>query len=247
MTYRFRQLILLIGDLLCLYAGLHLAVYIRNWDMATRALADLRISMLALFLVAGVILFVAGAYDITRHKNSWKFYQRIVISSLFWISAGVVYFYIQPKIYITPKTILILTALCGFGLIVVWRFWHNKFLLDAIPKTNIIFAGLSAETLEIIQIISQTPQIGYQVLGVVEPDENNPLLTQLDNIPWEKNLALLKEKQSAQNIHLISITPNQSANNDLLKELLKRKIECKNSRSRKRKNYYGRGKRSRNN
>ena len=219
MTYRVRQLILLVGDLICLYFGLRLATFVRNPIIASKALSDLAEPMFGLFLIALLVLYVAGVYDITRAKNSWNFYQRLLVSSVVWVIVGVGFFYFQSYKDITPKTILALTTLFGFGLIAIWRFFHNKFLTHVISKTNLVFAGLTQEALELILFINKTPALGYKVMGLVEEDEHNPLFAKITGVTVVKDLAQLKNKLPEESIHLIIIGHTQQNNNKLLNEL----------------------------
>jgi len=162
---------------------------------------------------------VEGAYDITRTKNSWNFYQRLLASSLVWMLIGIAFFYLRNYQYTTPKTILALTAFFGFGLIGIWRFLHNQFLSNVIHKTNLVIAGLTKETLEIIQIIQKTPELGYQILGVVETDHTNSLLSLIPGISISENINSIREKRPNEQIHLIVVSNAQNSNKNLMNEL----------------------------
>ncbi len=154
--------------------------------------------MTQLFLLAAIILFIAGLYDVSKAKNSWAFYQKIIISALVWTIFGVIYFYINPKNAIAPKTILLLTAVIGFGLISLWRFFYNKFISTTL-KYNIIFAGRTKEVAQLINAIQNEPQMGYLVLGVI--DENEP-----------SSLTLASA-------NIIVLAPHMAANENLMKKL----------------------------
>lgn len=219
MTYRVRQLILLVGDLICLYFGLHLAIFARNPSLADKTLNDLFEPMFVLFFIALIILYISGIYDIPRAKNTWNFYQRLLASSIAWIIIGIAYFYLRGYQYITPKTILALTAVFGFGFISIWRFSYNKFLSNVIHKTNIVFAGLTDETLEIIQIIQKTPELGYQILGIVETNHTNSLLSLIQGISINDNINSIREKHTDDQIHLIVVSGAQNFNKNLMNEL----------------------------
>lgn len=219
MTYRVRQLLLLIGDFFSLYLGLRIATLVRNPVTADKALSDLTEPMLGLFLVALIILYITGAYDITRAKNSWNFYQRLLVSSVLWSIVGIAFFYLQTDKYVTPKTVLALTTLFGFGLIAFWRFVNNKFLSKVIRKTNLVFAGLTKETLEVIQIIQKTPQLGYKIVGIVETDNSNSLIASISGISIQKDLNSIKEKHPTEGIQLIVVANTQNTNQNLMQEL----------------------------
>ena len=195
---RLKQLALLIGDLANLYGGLYLAVAIRYQHVPGKELTGLISPLSQLFILAAIILFIAGLYDIGKAKNSWSFYQKIIISALVWTIFGIMYFYINPKTKVTPKTILLLTALAGFGLISFWRYLYNRFISTTL-KYNIIFAGRTKEVTQLINAIQNEPQVGYSVLGVI--DENEP-----------SSLALASA-------NIIVLAPHMVANENLMKEL----------------------------
>ncbi len=179
--YRLKQITLLAGDLITLYVGLFFALYFRYLKMPGKNLEELLSPLTQLFFLAAIILFIAGLYDISKAKNSWTFYQKIIISALVWTVFGIIYFYINPKTAIAPKTILLLTTIIGFGLISLWRFFYNKFISTTL-KYNIIFAGVTPEVTELIKIIQNEPQLGYSVLEVIDKNESSPLALAHANI-----------------------------------------------------------------
>ena len=77
--YRFKQLTLIGGDLVCLYTGLLLALIIRGGsNFVSNQAAGLISPMTALFLVALVIMFITGLYDLTRLKPRKTLYQKMI-------------------------------------------------------------------------------------------------------------------------------------------------------------------------
>ncbi len=213
--YRLKQITLLAGDLITLYAGLYLALYFRYLKIPQGNLQDLLSPMTQLFILAAVILFIAGLYDISKAKNSWAFYQKIIISALVWAIFGIIYFYINPKQAVAPKTILLLTAVIGFGLISLWRFFYNKFISTTL-KYNIIFAGITAEVKELINNIQKEPRLGYFVTGVISDNETDG--AQFPNITFGKTIAAINN-QNKNGANIIVLSPHMTANADLLKEL----------------------------
>jgi exopolysaccharide biosynthesis polyprenyl glycosylphosphotransferase len=209
---RLKQLTLLAGDLLNLYIGLYFALYFRYWRTPGQNWQDLFSPMTQLFFLAAVILFIAGLYDISKTKNSWIFYQKIILSALAWTILGIIYFYVNPKTAITPKTILLLTAIIGFGLISLWRFFYNKFISTTL-KYNIIFAGVTNEVKELINNIQNNPRLGYLVLGVIGETDSS-----LGNITFGKTIDEINNKTN-NFANIIVLAPQMTADENLLKEL----------------------------
>ncbi len=175
--YRIKQLILAIGDLITLYLGLVVAVVLRSATFRNNELNTLVPPMTLLFFWAIALLFIIGLYDLAQTKNTWRFYKKIIITSLLWLLSGIIYFYLDIRLRVAPKTILLLTALAGFGLIAAWRSLHNTFLSTVIWKTRLIFAGLSSEALELITLIKNEPQRGFEVAGIIRAGGNGVATT----------------------------------------------------------------------
>ncbi len=212
---RLKQLALVTGDLTVLYAGLYFAVYLRYLKTPGENLQDLLIPMTELFFLAILILFIAGLYDISKTKNSWIFYQKITISALVWTVFGIIYFYVNPKVAITPKTILLLTTINGFGLVSLWRFFYNKFISTSL-KYNVIFAGVTDEVKELIHNIQKEPRLGYFITGIISDDETDKTL--FPNLYFGKTITDINN-QTKKFANIIVISPQMNANTSLLKEL----------------------------
>jgi exopolysaccharide biosynthesis polyprenyl glycosylphosphotransferase len=158
--------------------------------------------------MAIITAFISGVYDLGQAKNNFALYQKIFSISIIWSVVGVVYFYIAPHGSINPKTILVLTAVCGFGLLALWRFTYNKFVATTILKTKIAFVGFSQESQKIATTIINSPQIGYEIIGIIGSE------TCLNNIDCLKKISDLKTTPD-----LIILDFNYEKNEHLIKEL----------------------------
>jgi exopolysaccharide biosynthesis polyprenyl glycosylphosphotransferase len=196
--YRFKQLLLMLGDFASLYIGLFLAVSLRylSFDIS-HALSVLVVHFSKLFLVAVVLLFINGLYDIGRAKNNAKFYQKILLSASLWIILGVFYFYVRPNYNTSPKTILLLTAVVGFGVVSLWRYIYNRFISIIFLKTRLVFVGYSEDSKEMIDFINKTPQLGYEMVGIISPENTNlgrPFFAKLEDIDSHTDIIILDNK-----------------------------------------------------
>ncbi|EKD43649.1 MAG: glycosyl transferase [uncultured bacterium] len=186
---RLKQLTILLGDLVALYLGLYLAIYLRYFTTPnTNQIAGFLQPFTLLFLLATIIIFISGLYDLRKTKNNRVLFQKILYSAFIWTLLGIIFFYIAPNNNISPKTILVLTTITGFGLIAMWRFFYNRFVALNILKTKIAFVGSSKETQQIRELLKNSPQIGYEV---VENLENADLIV-LD-FNYQKNEILTQE------------------------------------------------------
>ncbi len=204
--YRLKQLTILLGDLLLLYLGLYLGVFFRYLKIPnSTVISELLRPFTILFLLAIVITFITGLYDLGRAKNNLEFFKKIGMVATIWTVLGVLYFYIFGDSQINPKTILLLTALMGFGLMSLWRYLYNRFISINILKIKVAFVGYSTEIKKIIDIITSKPQIGYEVVGIIA--DSSPDIETLSNLNglqiqpdlivldfnYQKNSLLIKE------------------------------------------------------
>ena len=207
--YRLKQLTILIGDLLSLYIGLYLAIFLRYLKLPSQTDIDNLIGPFSLLFLAAIIMtFIGGIYDLGRAKNNLALYQKIFSVAGIWTVFGGLFFYAAPKANINPKTILLLTTLCGFGLLSLWRFLYNRFVATTILKTKVVFIGFSNEAQKIVETIMRSPQIGYEIAGVVTSESCQ------NNITCVKNLSDLKT-----NPDLIVLDFNYHKNDIVIKEL----------------------------
>ncbi|MDD2757753.1 MAG: sugar transferase [Patescibacteria group bacterium] len=222
MYYRIKQLTLLVGDWLMLYAGLYLGVWLRSWHPPTAAQwSNLFYPMTGLFALATVIFFIVGLYDLGQAKNSWRFFQKFFVAAPIWLAIGVVYFYINQGSTAQPKTVLLLCTVVGFGLVAGWRYLHNIFLSKTILKTNIVFAGLTAETMDIIKKLQKEPELGFETVGViVRPGETaQEFLPGLAEYPLVEKYSDLLTAKPDLSVQLVVVAPSMAQDQGLMKEL----------------------------
>ncbi len=217
--YRLKQLILLGGDLVLLYIGLYSALTLRHLELPSATLLALLSPFSALFVIAGLILFIAGLYDLNQAKNSWPLFQKLIIISIVWVVIGIIFFYLHPGTYLTPKTILLFTALVGFGFIALWRYLHNRFLSPVLLRNNVVFVGLTPEVVELITLLQTEPQRGFNVIGVISPIITVQPPATISKFPIAKTLHELLNLPTTPPPQLIIITPEFANNNLILQEL----------------------------
>ncbi len=179
-------------DALFLLVGFFLATVIRSHGLQLVATENNIIpSMSLLFIITITILFITGWYDLPKSKNALRFFQKLPITAAVFLVLGVLYFYINPRVTGSPKTILLLTALFGFVLVALWRVCYNRFLATELLKTNVVFIGTSPETIEVITAMEQEPERGFRPIGVIT---TSTLPDHLAHIATFPNLATLLEQ-----------------------------------------------------
>ncbi len=214
--YRVKQFILMLGDLFLLFAGLIAVLAVRFGLAGTQKnISAMLTAQFFLALVAVVILFILGLYDIGRMKPNAKLYRKIAMSSLLWVLAGVIYFYLNPDLKITPKTNLVANAVVSFSLITLWRIAQNRLFGSQAWQTNLLFIGYSPEVKEILACIAREPGRGFTVTGVMTADPDAGLTAQVPFI----SLAQLQQELDFKMVNVIVLGPEFSTNAELLKTL----------------------------
>jgi exopolysaccharide biosynthesis polyprenyl glycosylphosphotransferase len=167
MFYRLKQLILAIGDLVALYAGLYAGVALRYLALPDSNFTRLLTPLTELFVVAVLVMFIIGLYDVGRARNNWPFFQKVLLTAAIWFGISVLYFYGNPRLTVSPKTTLLLTTAAGFAFLSLWRAVYNRFLSRNILRTPVIFVGFNKEIRELLNVIMKNPERGFVAAGIV--------------------------------------------------------------------------------
>ena len=204
------------GDFIALLFGFLLTIVVRYWTATTVTGLGLIFPMFALFFIAILVLFVTGLYDISRTKNTWPFYQKVIIAGIAWFIIGVGFFYLRRASEVNPKTILLFSTIIGFGIVALWRYLYNRFLSTEFIRTNVVFIGMTPEVIEIARIIHNEPERGYRLIGFVTSALPPSDLT---GYPREFTLGQLLQNNDQKNPHIIVTADANTKNLELLKEL----------------------------
>jgi exopolysaccharide biosynthesis polyprenyl glycosylphosphotransferase len=172
--YRLRSITLILGDILFFYAGLALTILIRYGRNEFNKWWFLHfIPFSILFIIWVIIFMIAGLYDSLSFSGNRQIKDRIMRSMAAASLIGIIIFYIAPQFIITPKTTLIINLVIATSFIILWRKFYGV-LLASLAKNKVIFFGLSAETEKLIELLNQTPHLGYEPTSIILPD-NLPL------------------------------------------------------------------------
>ncbi len=210
--YRLRQLTVMLGDLVFLYIGFYIAIFLRYLKTPdTTSIITLLSPLTQLFLLFVVIMFVVGLYDLGRLKNNWATYQKIILACSVWLGLGIIYFYLHPTLQISPKTILLIMALSNLALISLWRYIHNRHISKNLWQVGVLFVGATSETIEIINFLKSQPQRGYSILGVLNVNSSDLKL----DVPVFTGTSEIDNIQPG----MIVIAPNLEKSEQLIKSL----------------------------
>lgn len=167
--YRLKQLMLVGGDLIGFTLGFYISVSLRYLHLPDWKIIESHLVLFfLLFSIWIIINFISGLYDLGKPKKiqSWRY---LVECSLISLVVSIIFIYLFPTKGISPKTILILTIIFGYGLSGLWRLIYNQYVGLHSLKSNVIFVGLTDESKELVDIIQNNPQGIYKVVALIEP------------------------------------------------------------------------------
>lgn len=156
-------LILLIGDVLILWASLALSLLLRygvegfseRWPLHTFPFA-------LIFSIWIFIFYIARLYDLLQLSPKMESATRLWNALLVSVAIASVLFYTVPALIITPKILLALVAILATVLLTSWRYIMGIIARKS-KKLRVLLLGESIEVRELIDYVRQHPQLGYHI------------------------------------------------------------------------------------
>ena len=99
---KIKRIILLIGDIFCLYIALFLMLVLRFGWAVSDSVFSVHFQLFSfVFLVWLVVFYIGHFYEIGTIAKKWKFFKPLVETAVANFVLAIVFFYIYPTI--TPK------------------------------------------------------------------------------------------------------------------------------------------------
>jgi len=207
MNKRFKQAILLIGDLVILHLTLWFSLMLRFSSTSLTDLWDGNYPyFLPVFAIWLIVLYISGAYSLNLIYNYHRFRLTIINAIGFSALLSITYFYLHQS-DIAPKTILLIFVIVFTVIFFAWRSIFNFFVKSYLPKNNLAFIGWNKAIESLLEDIKNQPHHGFSTALVFKTAQ------EISNLP-----AIIKNK----NIHTIVLS-NELANDPKLNEAL---FEC---------------------
>jgi len=217
--YRAKQFILFSGDAISLMLGLWVSISLRFFSPSPfHEYTQVLTAFIFVFIVWIFINGINGLYDLEKMNNTFFFYRRITESSIISLLFGVIYFYALPTQNITPKTILLLTVICSYSFIALWRLLYNSYIGKNTLQINILFVGYSSEVQELIDITKANPGKGYVPVALIDPNKDIESKN-LSDITVYRTLKTIRPAITNHKINLVVIAPDLKQNTEALREL----------------------------
>ncbi len=184
--------LLVLSDILIFYISLSLTLIIRYIaiDRApTTFFSSINLhftSFSIIFIFWLLVFWAAGLYDIIKLRNEELFYKTLIIAFLINAALAVSLFYFIPYFIITPKINLFIDLALTLAILYFWRQYFNRWAGRAFG-INLVFLGASPEIMELKEFLNNNPQLGYQVAGILAPDN----IPELENLWQSKKFSLI--------------------------------------------------------
>jgi exopolysaccharide biosynthesis polyprenyl glycosylphosphotransferase len=204
MNKRFKQSILLLGDVAILHITLLISLIIRLLGAPLGSAWQNNLPyFIPVFIIWLLSLYIGGAYNLNLAYNPRRFKLMAINAITFSALFSVIYFYLNQS-EIAPKTILLIFTLVFGILFFIWRSIFNFFVKSYLPKNNLAFIGWSKEAANLLEDIKNQPHHGFETALVFKTKE------EVSNLP-----AIIKEK----NIHTIIISAEMASDSKLTESL----------------------------
>jgi exopolysaccharide biosynthesis polyprenyl glycosylphosphotransferase len=202
--FKTKKLILLLGDITCLYFSLYLALYLRNNFQVS---PDNWLSHLQAFTIIFcfwiLVFYINDFYDLKTSYNNFSLLGGLFKSLLINGIIVVLVFYFLSSIFpsIKPQRMLIIQLVVTLITLFTWRkIFYNLIRSEQIAN-KVLILGNSSLLPELIEEVKRRPQLGYQLQMLSTAPEN------------------LKKYCLNNQIDILISSQNLSANDNITKEI----------------------------
>jgi len=157
-----KQTVLLLGDIVFLYASLFLMIAVRYHTITPYLIQAHLGPFSAVFFLWIVALYGVGLYNIRSIKNTFRIIEEALGAVVAGVVLSIVAFYAVPYFHISPKRNLLIFALLFLIAVVMWRFLF--FRIVKTPQKKVLFIGSGNDIDEVYLYLSENKHLGYTPL-----------------------------------------------------------------------------------
>lgn len=196
-------ILLLLGDVLCFFLALWVALSIRNLDFPSfKSFEEHLFTFLPVFCFWVLTFFVFGLYERYSSALKNKLPDNIFNSVLLNFFIALTFFYLTPRSNITPKTNLLLITVFSVVFIIAWR----VYVFDLFKKNRsgrVLILGDSHSAEELFEEIKKNETYGIipffvrdlktNILDVIEENKIKDVIFDLGFLIKRNEFSLLNE------------------------------------------------------
>ncbi len=211
--YRFKQLLILVGDCFFWYGFWFLALLLRGRTGSIVGEYEALLPHLTAIFTGTVIgMFVGGFYDLATFRNTLLLIKKTGFSIITTFLGGSLYFYLVNPATTAPKTILGLAVILSFAAFFAWRLFNRRFVFPVLWQTRILFVGATDETSTLITTLFNHPERGYRPVGIVGTDL-------AETLPPLKRYISVDEALKQENADTIVVSPQKTEDRTITQQL----------------------------
>lgn len=221
---RIRKIILLLGDVIILYASMVITLTIRYQGFDLDIFQTHLLPFSIVYLIWLIVFYVHNLYDLDIAKNNIEFSSALIRALIIGGLISVAFFYLAPNFAsgnITPKTNLFLNVLVFIVLFYCWRYLFNLLIGGLKTKTNTAIIGYNPQAIELAKEVIKNPQLGYRLKLIIKNHEKIDK-TELPEIKITQGLENLRETLEQEKVSTAIVTPEIYQSPDLIQNL----FEC---------------------
>jgi len=217
-SLQLKKYILLLGDIVILYASLYLTLLVRYGDSNIASQWPEHIGpFTAIFVLWLIIFYISNLYDLTIAINNAKFYTHTALALLFSFLFGSAFFYLIPNLNIAPRRNLLIDIVITAVLFLLWRQIYNKTLKSYLPKNKIVIIGYNEKTKELIKYFNDNPHLGLKISFVLFKGEIYE--KGLYEVKHYKDIANIKKHLFEHKISSVVLTDDAQTSNEIRSNL----------------------------
>ena len=215
-----KKVILLIGDIVLLYASLAITVWLRYGYLDGQIFVRHLIPFSIVFIIWLMIFFINGLYEMKKVRNDFKFYGQLVQNLAINALLGFALFYSILGQFTTlrPQKVLIVLLIIFAILFLLWRKIFYKRVSSATLGTNLAIIGINEESLILAQEIMTKPQLGYKLKLFINPDQAR-LPDKFLVVPMARDISELKNNLLKHKISTVVVLNNPKYGPEVAKHL----------------------------
>lgn len=173
--FKTKKIILLLGDLICLYFSLYLAIYLRNnFTVNYESWINHLQAFLLIFIFWFIVFYINDFYDLKISYNNFNLTKILIRSLIINGIIAVLAFYFLTPIFpaIKPQKVLVLNLIISGIILFAWRKLFYNFIKSPQIANRVLLIGQTPLLKELVKEITQRPQLGYQAI-IIEIIPNN--------------------------------------------------------------------------
>ena len=169
-----KVLLLILGDAALFYGALRLTIILRYGTAYAPIAFRQHLTPFTVVFAAWLLCFGSvGLYELRLARNGTPFLLRLLRAMGINVLLAITIFYLFPFFEIEPRRNLFLIATLATLGVFAWRHLFNLLIIRA-PGTRVLFLGINAETVGLIDFLLAHAQLGHKPVACVTNGEPLP-------------------------------------------------------------------------